>query len=78
MFLNLPVDLFILICINLRSCQLCGQFVAADDDWRVGFEEAVNVFERAIRGLWVEKVGDRDEGEADAGLGVRWGSFVRK
>jgi hypothetical protein len=66
--LNLPPNLSILISINLRSGQLRRQLVPANNDWRVSLEEAIDIFQRAIGGLWVEEIGDRDEREAYAGL----------
>jgi hypothetical protein len=69
--LNLPPNLSILIRINLRSGQLRRQLIPANDDWRVSFEEAIDVFKSTIGCLWVEEVGDRDKSEADAGLSIR-------
>jgi hypothetical protein len=67
-FLDLPPNLSILVSINLRSGQLRCQLVAANNDWRVGFKEAIDIFQRAVGSLWIEEIGDRDEREAYAGL----------
>ena len=82
--LNLSPDLRILVSINLRSGQLRRQLIPANDDWRVGLEEAINVFESPVGGFGVEEVGDRDERKANTGLiivvllvrGVKCGGWV--
>jgi hypothetical protein len=67
-FLNLPPNLRILVSIDLRPCQLSCQLIPANNDGRIRLKEAIDVFESSIGGLGVEEVGNRNEGEADAGL----------
>lgn len=68
--LNLPPNRLVLLHIDLRSRQPRRQVIPANHNRRVRLEEAIDVFERAIRGFGVEEVGYWDEGEADAGLRV--------
>ena len=63
-----PPNLIIHLSIHRRSRQLRRQFIPADDEGRVCFEETVYVFEAAVGGFRVEEVGYWDEGEADYGL----------
>ena len=63
-----PPNLIIHLSIHRWSRQLRRQFIPADDERRVGLEEAVYVFEAAVGGFRVEEVGYWDEGEADYGL----------
>jgi hypothetical protein len=36
-----------------------------NEDARLGFEEAIDIFKSAVCCLWVEKICDRDEGKTD-------------
>ena len=76
LYISPPPNLIIHLSINQRSRQLRRQFIPADDEGRIGFEEAIDVFEAAIGGFRIEEVGYGDEGEADYGLGgVSLGGF---
>ena len=87
LYISPPPNLIIHLSINQRSRQLRRQFIPADDEGRVGFEEPIDVFEAAVGGFRVEEVGYWDEGEADHGLvsvslgvwdgkeGMEWGEM---
>lgn len=55
------------ICLNVlgRTVKLDGQLVSVNEDARAGFEEAVNIFQGAVRGFGVEEVGNGYESEAN-------------
>lgn len=65
--LSLVSDLVVRLGVDLRALELSRNLVPVHKDAAVVGEEAVDVFEGAVRGLGVEEVGSRDEGGADDG-----------